>query len=152
MRSSGDTLIPCCLSSAVPSSTPRAGRRLCAGCSAASVTLSVAFSSSIPCNDLKDSLAFDVKCGQEPKALFHALFHCKEVEPTWTSMGCDELVEEGLREGCFRDKIGDEGFISYLTKSKALWTARSEKVLQGSSANCGGAAKGFTMLVKESAE
>jgi len=63
MSSSGDTLVPCCLSSASASSLPRVARRLCPGLSTASVTLSVAFSKSNPCKDFKESLASDVKYG-----------------------------------------------------------------------------------------
>lgn len=63
MSSSGDMVVPCCLSSASASSLPRVGRRLCPGLSIASITLSVAFSKSKPCKDFKESLASDVKYG-----------------------------------------------------------------------------------------
>ena len=59
MSSSG-AVAPCCRSS-IASSLPRVGRRLWPGLSAASATLSVAFSKSTPCKDFKDSLASDVK-------------------------------------------------------------------------------------------
>ena len=74
-RSSAETD---CLSSETVSSLPRVGLRLCPGVSTASLMLSIAISNTVPCRDLRDSVAALVKYEYSTVSKYSSCSSCDE--------------------------------------------------------------------------